>query len=42
MQEKEALAYARTLPTWDQASDAFARLYEEIADRRVTNTEEKK
>ena len=36
MQEQEALDYARTLPTWDQVSDAFAQLYKEIADSRVT------
>ncbi len=33
-QEQEALAYARTLPSWDQVSEAFARLYEEMADHR--------
>ncbi len=33
-QEQEALAYARTLPSWDQVSEAFARLYEEMADYR--------
>ena len=33
-QEQKALAYARTLPTWDQASEAFAYCYKEmIADR---------
>jgi glycosyltransferase involved in cell wall biosynthesis len=30
-QERQALAYARTLPTWDQVSEAFARLYEEMS-----------
>jgi hypothetical protein len=32
IQEREALAYARTLPSWDQVSVAFARLYEEMAN----------
>jgi glycosyltransferase involved in cell wall biosynthesis len=32
-QEIQALAYAGTLPTWDQVSEAFARLYEEISIR---------
>lgn len=32
-QERQALAYARTLPSWDQVSEAFARLYEEISIR---------
>lgn len=36
IQEREALAYARTLPSWDQVSEAFARLYEEMADYRVS------
>ena len=31
IQERQALAYARTLPTWDQVSEAFARLYEEMS-----------
>lgn len=35
-QEREALAYARTLPSWDQVSEAFARLYEEMAVYRVS------
>jgi glycosyltransferase involved in cell wall biosynthesis len=35
-QEQEALAYARTLPSWDQVSEAFTRLYEEMADSRVS------
>jgi glycosyltransferase involved in cell wall biosynthesis len=35
-QEEEALAYARTLPSWDQVSEAFTRLYEEMADSRVS------
>lgn len=30
--EREALAYARALPTWDQASSGFAKCYEEMAD----------
>lgn len=33
IQERQALAYARTLPSWDQVSEAFARLYEEISIR---------
>lgn len=36
IQEQEALAYARTLPSWDQVSEAFSRLYEEMADCRVS------
>jgi polysaccharide biosynthesis protein PslH len=32
-QERQALAYAGTLPTWDQVSEAFARLYEEMSVR---------
>jgi glycosyltransferase involved in cell wall biosynthesis len=36
IQEREALAYARTLPSWDQVLEAFARLYEEMADYRVS------
>lgn len=35
-QEREALAYARTLPCWDQVSESFARLYEEMAVYRVS------
>lgn len=35
-QEREALAYARTLPSWDQVSESFARLYEEMAVYRVS------
>lgn len=38
IQEREALAYARTLPTWDQVSEAFSRLYEEMADCRVSKS----
>jgi glycosyltransferase involved in cell wall biosynthesis len=38
MQEQEALAYARTLPSWDQVSEAFAQLYEEMAEYRVRKT----
>ena len=33
MQERQAVAYARTLPTWDQVSETFVRLYEEISTR---------
>jgi hypothetical protein len=29
--EREALAYAKALPTWDQASAGFANCYEEMA-----------
>ena len=29
-QEQEALAYARTLPTWDQASESFTHCYNEM------------
>jgi glycosyltransferase involved in cell wall biosynthesis len=36
IQEQEALAYARTLPSWDQVSEAFSRLYEEMADYRLS------
>ena len=36
IQEQEALAYARTLPSWDQVSEGFARLYKEMADYRVS------
>ncbi|MDF2783270.1 MAG: hypothetical protein K0S89_662, partial [Nitrososphaeraceae archaeon] len=30
--EREALAYAKALPTWDRASSGFAKCYEEMAD----------
>jgi polysaccharide biosynthesis protein PslH len=33
LQERQALAYAGTLPTWDQVSEAFARLYDEMSVR---------
>jgi glycosyltransferase involved in cell wall biosynthesis len=36
IQEQEALAYARTLTSWDQVSEAFSRLYEEMTDCRVS------
>jgi glycosyltransferase involved in cell wall biosynthesis len=36
IQEQEALAYARTLPSWDEVSEGFARLYKEMADYRVS------
>jgi glycosyltransferase involved in cell wall biosynthesis len=36
IQEREALAYARTLPSWNQVSEGFARLYKEMADYRVS------
>lgn len=29
-QEQKALAYARSLPTWDQSSEAFSHCYKEI------------
>jgi glycosyltransferase involved in cell wall biosynthesis len=32
-QERQALVYAATLPTWDQISEAFARLYDEMSVR---------
>jgi glycosyltransferase involved in cell wall biosynthesis len=38
IQEQEALAYAKTLPTWDQVSEAFSRLYEEMAYCRVSKS----
>jgi glycosyltransferase involved in cell wall biosynthesis len=33
IQERQALAYAGTLPTWDKVSEAFARLYDEMSVR---------
>lgn len=37
IQEREALGYARTLPSWDRVAEAFARLYEKMAeDYRVS------
>jgi glycosyltransferase involved in cell wall biosynthesis len=42
IQEQEALAYARTLPSWDQVSEAFARLYKEMADYRSSRGIKKK
>jgi glycosyltransferase involved in cell wall biosynthesis len=42
IQEQEALAYARTLPSWGQVSEAFARLYEEMADYRLSGGIKKK
>jgi polysaccharide biosynthesis protein PslH len=36
IQEREALAYAKTLPRWDQVSEAFVQLYEEMADYRIS------
>ena len=38
IQEREALAYARTLPSWDQVSEAFARLYDEMANCGVSKS----
>jgi glycosyltransferase involved in cell wall biosynthesis len=38
IQEREALAYARTLPSWDQVSEAFARLYDEMANCGVSRS----
>ena len=37
--EREALAYAKALPTWDQASAGFAKCYEEMATFRSKNTD---
>jgi glycosyltransferase involved in cell wall biosynthesis len=37
--EREALAYAKALPTWDQASSGFAKCYEEMATFRSKNTD---
>jgi glycosyltransferase involved in cell wall biosynthesis len=36
--EQEALAYARSLPTWNNASEEFARCYEEIKTCGSKNT----
>ena len=33
IQERQALAYSGTLPTWDKVSQAFARLYDEMSVR---------
>ncbi|MDQ3910065.1 MAG: glycosyltransferase family 4 protein [Thermoproteota archaeon] len=33
IQEQEAATYARTLPSWDQVSEGFVRLYQEMADK---------
>jgi glycosyltransferase involved in cell wall biosynthesis len=38
IQEREASAYARTLPSWDQVSEAFAQCYMEITDYRVSKS----
>jgi glycosyltransferase involved in cell wall biosynthesis len=38
IQQREALAYARTLPGWDQVSEAFERLYEEMANCGVSKS----
>ncbi|MFL6477508.1 MAG: glycosyltransferase family 4 protein [Nitrososphaera sp.] len=32
IQEREALAYAKTLPSWDTVSKAFAQLYDEMTN----------
>ena len=37
--EREALAYAQALHTWDQASAGFAKSYEEMATFRSKNTD---
>ena len=37
--EREALTYAKALPTWDQASAGFAKCYEEMATCRPKNTD---
>jgi glycosyltransferase involved in cell wall biosynthesis len=36
--EREAMAYAKALPTWDQASEGFAKRYDEMATCRRKNT----
>jgi glycosyltransferase involved in cell wall biosynthesis len=36
IQEREAVTYARTLPSWDQVSEGFAQLYKEMADEIVS------
>jgi polysaccharide biosynthesis protein PslH len=38
IQERKAIAYARTLPSWDQVSEAFERLYEEMANCGVSKS----
>ena len=38
--EREAMAYARELPTWDQASEGFAKCYEEVTICSSKNTTE--
>jgi polysaccharide biosynthesis protein PslH len=38
--EREAMAYARDLPTWDQASEGFAKCYEEATICTSKNTTE--
>ncbi len=36
IQEQEAIAYAKTLPSWDTVSKAFAQLYDEMTNRIVS------
>jgi polysaccharide biosynthesis protein PslH len=36
--EQEALAYAKSLPTWDNATEAFTRCYEEMTALTSKNT----
>ena len=36
-QERVALAYAQNLPTWDHASEAFVRCYEEMITCNIKN-----
>jgi glycosyltransferase involved in cell wall biosynthesis len=42
IQEQEAATYARTLPSWDQVSEGFVRLYQEMADKIVSGRRTKK
>jgi polysaccharide biosynthesis protein PslH len=36
-QERSALAYAQNLPTWDHATEAFVRCYEEMITCNIKN-----
>lgn len=38
MQEQEALAYSVTLPSWEQVTSAFSRLYEEMANCEISSS----
>ena len=42
IQEQEAATYARTLPSWDQVSEGFVRLYQEMADKIASGRRTKK